>query len=130
MCLLEPCCPARRPSTSSAAPRSHRAADHPLRVAAGLLAPVAIEYAAQAMALHGTLCAAPGSPPRRVTWPRCAACACTCRAWTRAGALRVSASASPATPRQALYAFALHDEPAALLVDGRATVVLDTPLQS
>ena len=34
---------------------NHRNAGHPLRSNSGLLAPVAIEYAAQAMALHGAL---------------------------------------------------------------------------
>ena len=34
---------------------NHRDADHPLRTRRGLLAPAAIEYAAQAMALHGAL---------------------------------------------------------------------------
>jgi predicted hotdog family 3-hydroxylacyl-ACP dehydratase len=34
---------------------NHRDIDHPLRTASGLLAPCAIEYAAQAMALHGAL---------------------------------------------------------------------------
>ena len=34
---------------------NHRDVAHPLRSASGLLAPVAIEYAAQAMALHGAL---------------------------------------------------------------------------
>lgn len=34
---------------------THLAADHPLRTAHGVLAPAAIEYAAQAMALHGAL---------------------------------------------------------------------------
>lgn len=37
---------------------NHRDPDHPLRSASGLLASAAIEYAAQAMALHGALCAA------------------------------------------------------------------------
>ncbi|MEO8835549.1 MAG: hydroxymyristoyl-ACP dehydratase [Caldimonas sp.] len=37
--------------------RNHRDADHPLRTASGLLASAAIEYAAQAMAVHGALCA-------------------------------------------------------------------------
>ena len=34
---------------------NHRDAGHPLRTRRGLLAPCAIEYAAQAMALHGAL---------------------------------------------------------------------------
>ena len=37
---------------------NHRDARHPLRSASGLLASVAIEYAAQAMAVHGALSAA------------------------------------------------------------------------
>jgi predicted hotdog family 3-hydroxylacyl-ACP dehydratase len=36
---------------------SHRLPNHPLRSASGLLATAAIEYAAQAMALHGALLA-------------------------------------------------------------------------
>jgi predicted hotdog family 3-hydroxylacyl-ACP dehydratase len=36
---------------------NHRDARHPLRSASGLLASAAIEYAAQAMAVHGALCA-------------------------------------------------------------------------
>jgi predicted hotdog family 3-hydroxylacyl-ACP dehydratase len=42
----------------------HRAYDHPLRSASGLLAPCAVEYAAQAMALHGALLAPPDGAPR------------------------------------------------------------------
>ena len=37
---------------------NHRDAHHPLRTGSGLLASAAIEYAAQAMAVHGALCAA------------------------------------------------------------------------
>ena len=37
---------------------NHRDERHPLRSASGLLASAAIEYAAQAMAVHGALCAA------------------------------------------------------------------------
>ena len=40
---------------------THRQADNPLRTASGLLAPNAIEYAAQAMALHGGLLASEGA---------------------------------------------------------------------
>jgi predicted hotdog family 3-hydroxylacyl-ACP dehydratase len=39
---------------------NHRDPHHPLRTASGLLASAAIEYAAQATALHGALCAAAG----------------------------------------------------------------------
>src|SRR4051794_13876660 len=40
---------------------SHRDPANPLRSATGLLAPVLIEYAAQAMALHGGLLSPPGA---------------------------------------------------------------------
>ena len=42
---------------------THAQDDNPLRTESGLLAPNAIEYAAQAMALHGGLLAAEGSTP-------------------------------------------------------------------
>ena len=44
---------------------SHRAADNPLRRAGALPVQAGIEYAAQAMALHGALTGAPGAAPRR-----------------------------------------------------------------
>ncbi len=45
---------------------SHRAPDNPLRVAGRLPALAAIEYAAQAMAAHGTLTGAGGERPGRL----------------------------------------------------------------
>ena len=42
---------------------SHRASDNPLRSGECLHAVCGVEYAAQAMALHGSLLATPGSPP-------------------------------------------------------------------
>ena len=42
-----------------------------------------------------------------------------------ASELRVSAHRQAGDARQALYAFAVHDESGALLVDGRATVILN-----
>ena len=104
----------------------HRDAKHPLRSAGMLPAPVAIEYAAQAMALHGSLCAAPGAAPQpgflasvrgvRLLAPRLD---------DIDGALVVTAQRLAGDSGQALYAFALHDERANLLVDGRATVILN-----
>jgi len=44
---------------------------------------------------------------------------------TVAGALRISATRLAGDTGQALYAFALHDETGAPLVDGRATVILN-----
>ena len=43
---------------------SHRQPDNPLRAAARLGAACGIEYAAQAMAVHGALLASAGAPPR------------------------------------------------------------------
>jgi len=45
---------------------SHRAADNPLRAYGRLGTACGIEYAAQAMAVHGALLASPGSPRPRV----------------------------------------------------------------
>ena len=42
-----------------------------------------------------------------------------------ASELRIVATKQAGDTRQALYAFTLHDEDGALLVDGRATVVLN-----
>jgi predicted hotdog family 3-hydroxylacyl-ACP dehydratase len=112
---------------------SHTDPNHPLRTAAGLLSANAIEYAAQAMALHGVLCASAhntaGSTPQagflasvrgvRLRVPRLD---------TVAGALRISATRAAGDATQALYSFSLHDEQGALLVDGRATVILAAQL--
>ncbi len=57
---------------------THTAPDNPLRNASGLPASAGIEYAAQAMALHGALCAPDRGEPRvgyiavlsRVSWLR------------------------------------------------------------
>jgi predicted hotdog family 3-hydroxylacyl-ACP dehydratase len=108
---------------------SHHDAANPLRSPGGLLAPVAIEYAAQAMALHGALTALPGSVPsagylaaaRGVNLH-------VARLDDVPGALQVSVTRLAGAETQALYRFELHDETGRLLVDGRATVVLNTPL--
>jgi predicted hotdog family 3-hydroxylacyl-ACP dehydratase len=109
--------------------RSHRDADHPLRSPGGLLAPVGIEYAAQAMALHGALNARPGVQGR----PGFLASARGVRLHvdrldTVAGDLMVEVEHLAGDDRQASYRFALRDEHGRPLLDGRATVVLDTPL--
>ena len=44
--------------------RSHRAADNPLRTGGGLPAVCGVEYAAQAMAVHGSLAGKVGARPR------------------------------------------------------------------
>jgi predicted hotdog family 3-hydroxylacyl-ACP dehydratase len=109
--------------------RSHRDPANPLRTASGLLAVVAIEYASQAMALHGTLSAAatdPGAPPQpgflaavrsvKLLVPRLD---------TVEGDLQIAAQRLMGDAKQALYTFTLHSEAGALLVEGRATVILN-----
>lgn len=108
---------------------SHRDTAHPLRSPGGLLSPVAIEYASQAMALHGALTAPPGSVPsagflaaaRGVNLH-------VARLDDVPGALLISVNRLAGAEAQALYQFELRDETGRLLVDGRATVVLNTPL--
>ena len=108
---------------------SHSDAEHPLRGADGLIAAAAIEYAAQAMALHAALNAAPGLEPR----PGFLAAARNVRLLVARlddapGPLLVQATRLTGDDSQAIYRFALHDAMGRLLVDGRATVVLNTPL--
>jgi len=108
---------------------SHADPGNPLRGADGLLSPCAIEYAAQAMALHGALAAAPGVAPTagflasarqvRLFVPRLD---------DAPGPLLVHAVRLAGDTQQALYRFALHADDGTLLVDGRATVVLNSPL--
>ena len=120
---------------------NHRDAAHPLRTRRGLLAPVSIEYAAQAMALHGALIGqAAGTPatpgylasargvrfnvlrlddlPHATDAPAGAAAL---------DELRIEAARQAGDARQILYAFTLHHA-GRLLAAGRAAVVLNTPL--
>lgn len=108
---------------------SHRAADNPLRSASGLLACNAIEYAAQAMALHGAMSApADGPPPRggRLASVRGVKLH-TQRLDTIDGALLVHVERVAGDAGQAMYQFALRDEQQQVLVQGRATVLLSPP---
>ena len=114
----------------------HRDAAHPLRTPGGLLAPAAIEYAAQAMALHGALLAGAEAGEQG----RAAVSAHGYLASVRsvrlavarldriAGELRVRARRLAGDGRQRLYAFEVADDAGRRLVDGRATVVLGTAL--
>ncbi|MDP1789840.1 MAG: hydroxymyristoyl-ACP dehydratase [Methylibium sp.] len=108
---------------------NHREPDHPLRSASGLLSPCAIEYAAQAMALHGALLAPSGAGPRAgyLASARNVRLA-VARLDGVAGPLQVRAERLAGEARQVMYRFEVSDEHGRLLVDGRATVVLDTPL--
>jgi predicted hotdog family 3-hydroxylacyl-ACP dehydratase len=107
---------------------SHHDPANPLRTPLGLVAPVAVEYASQAMALHGGLSAPAGAVPRQgflavargMRWQ-------VQRLDTVPGPLIVEATRLAGGSGQALYAFTLADEAGRTLVSGRATVVLDTP---
>lgn len=108
---------------------SHRDADNPLRSASGLLGPCAIEYAAQAMALHGSLVAPAGDAPKpgylasvrgvHIAQPVL---------HTLPGALQVRAERLAGDERQILYRFEVTDEQGGAVAEGRATVVLNTPI--
>lgn len=105
---------------------SHADTHHPLRTTSGLLSPAAIEYAAQAMALHGGLNAPAGSAPT----PGFLAAVRGVKLYVPRlddvpGPLTVSAQRQAGDERQALYRFTLHSAGGALLVEGRATVILN-----
>lgn len=105
--------------------RSHRSPDNPLRSAGLLAAACAVEYAAQAMALHGALSAPEGEPPAAglVASVRSVRLHVT-RLDDIEGELRVTAQRLAGDAGQALYRFSLHDAGDRLLADGRATVIL------
>jgi predicted hotdog family 3-hydroxylacyl-ACP dehydratase len=106
---------------------SHHAADNPLRSASGLLSCNAIEYAAQAMALHGAM-TAPGAPPQggRLASVRGVKLHVR-RLDTVDGLLFVHAERVAGDTGQAMYQFTLRDERQQTLVQGRATVLLNPP---
>ena len=114
----------------------HADAAHPLRTASGLLAPCAIEYAAQAMALHGALTASGLAGSAAVSAPAPGYLASVRgvhlaveRLDDVAGALHVRARRLAGDARQISYRFEVADDTGRTLVDGRATVVLNTPLE-
>ena len=114
---------------------NHRDGDHPLRTRRGLLAPVAIEYAAQAMALHGALIGqATGTPatPGYLASARGVQLNVLrlddlAAPIDHADELQVEATRQAGDTRQILYAFSVHHA-GRLLVEGRAAVVLNTAL--
>ncbi len=112
---------------------NHRDADHPLRTRRGLLAPAAIEYAAQAMALHGALIGqATGAPatPGYLASARgvqLSVLRLDDLPIVAPDELRIEATRQAGDARQILYAFTVHHADR-LLAEGRAAVVLNTPL--
>jgi predicted hotdog family 3-hydroxylacyl-ACP dehydratase len=142
---------------------NHADAHHPLRLDGMLPGASALEYASQAMALHGSL-AAQGRPERRTAaakaftpqepprgsfgapgdGPQGQGGTVTSgflvsarelrlhvpRLDTAGGPLRLRARRLAGDSGQAMYRFELRDAADRLLVEGRTTVVLDTPLVS
>ncbi|MBW8718440.1 MAG: hydroxymyristoyl-ACP dehydratase [Variovorax paradoxus] len=109
--------------------RTHAQPDNPLRTVGGLLAPNAIEYAAQAMALHGGLLAAEGSSPSAGFLASARSVRLSvARLDDIDGALQVQARRLSGDTHQILYEFAVSDSGARVLAEGRAVVVLNTPL--
>jgi predicted hotdog family 3-hydroxylacyl-ACP dehydratase len=104
---------------------SHRAADNPLRSASGLLSCNAIEYAAQAMALHGAMTSPASNTPQggRLASVRSVK-VCVPRLDTIDGPLFVHAERVAGDAAQAMYQFTLRDEQQRTLAQGRATVLL------
>lgn len=111
---------------------NHQSPDHPLRTAHGLLASAAIEYAAQAMALHGALRAeAQGLAIGPVPGFLASARGLKLARWRlddATGPLRIEAERLAGDTRQLLYGFTLADAAGSPLAEGRATIVLNTPL--
>lgn len=109
---------------------NHRAADHPLRAHGRLGAACGIEYAAQAMAVHGALvaesaggCAAEAPRSGYLAGVRGVTLHVD-RLDNVAGPLTVSAQRITGDANTVLYSFAVQAGPQALL-SGRAVVVLD-----
>jgi predicted hotdog family 3-hydroxylacyl-ACP dehydratase len=105
---------------------SHRAADNPLRAHDRLGAACGIEYAAQAMAVHGALLAPPDGTRARVGYLVSVRGAHlhVPRLDDIAADLRVVATCLTRSESNILYQFSV-SAAGRLLLDGRAAVVLD-----
>ena len=109
---------------------NHAAPSNPLRLGDELPAASALEYASQAMALHGSL-AANGQPPTSGFLASARDVRFHVERLDRATSpLHVRAQRLAGDSGQAMYRFELRDALDRLLVEGRSTVVLDSPLGS
>ena len=131
MCLLDSVL-AWDPALIRCQASSHREADHPLRAHGRLGAACGVEYAAQAMALHGALVAegltsggAAAPPPRSGYLASMRSVNLHVeRLDTVAGPLTVTAERITGDDNTVLYSFTVQAGAQSLL-DGRAVVVLD-----
>jgi len=112
---------------------NHRDADHALRTRRGLLAPVAIEYAAQAMALHGALIGQAAGTPATPGYLASARGVQLHRLRlddlppAASDELRIEATRQAGDAQQILYTFHV-SHAGRPVADGRAAVVLNTAL--
>jgi len=125
MCLLDTVVD-WTPATIRCCAASHREADHPLRADGRLGAACGIEYAAQAMAVHGALLAGDGERPRQgyLASVRGVELAVD-RLDDIADDLEVFAERLSGDGNNVLYQFAIHAGGRRLL-GGRAAVILDS----
>lgn len=114
---------------------SHRASDNPLRAEGRLGAACGVEYAAQAMAVHGALLAESGEATSAGAAPRVGYLASVRsvilhvqRLDTVQADLTVTAERLLGDANHILYSFRLEAGPQ-LLLEGRAAVVLDATMQ-
>lgn len=144
MCLLDGVLRAA-PSGIVCTASGHQAADHPLRQHGRLGAACGVEYAAQAMALHGALKTASGQDGRALNATESVADGERAGASARvgylvslrqlalhvarlddvAGPLAISAEHLADNGGHSVYAFALHAASGQPLLEGRAIVLLD-----
>lgn len=104
---------------------SHHSPHNPLRQQDGLLAANAIEYAAQAMALHGVLSAPDDAAPQAGFLASVRGVRLFVSHLDNVpGELHVKAHRLAGDAAQALYNFSLQATDGTLLVEGRATVIL------
>lgn len=107
--------------------RSHRSADNPLRASGRLAAACGIEYAAQAMAVHGALLAAGAAPRPGFLASVRSAVLHVGRLDDIEQDLTVQAVRVTGDSGTVLYDFTLHAGER-LLVEGRAAIVLNVVL--
>ena len=104
---------------------SHHRRDNPLRVQDRLSVINGIEYAAQAMAVHGALAGRAGSAPRAGYLASVRDVVCRCRDLDElAGELTIDARRLLSDGDRVLYEFMLRAGDT-LLLSGRAAVILD-----
>ena len=107
--------------------RSHLRPDNPLRRAGRLPGVCGVEYALQAAALHGALRSGGSQPPGYLASLRMTHLAPGPIDDPALGPLRAEAVREHGGPSGLIYAIALHAETGQLLLEGRATIILDPP---